>query len=97
MNGYEFTIAGYKQILESDRQDIDRDYIRAEIKSLEPFAERSEEERLKMFDSGAFNEVLKAYCKAAMKNCEIKQEDISRVLREISYLLDTVKASEIIK
>ena len=97
MNGYEFTIAGYKKFLESDREDIDRDYIKAQIKSLQPFAERTEEERIMMFDSGAFNDVLKAYCKTAMKNCNFKREDINNVICEINFLLDTVKANEIIK
>lgn len=97
MNGYEFTIAAYKQVLESDREDIDRDYIKAKIKSLEPFAERTEEERVKMFDSGAFNDVLKAYCKVAMNNCKFKKEDIIDVIAEINFLLDTVSANEIIK
>lgn len=97
MNGYEFTIAGYKQVLESNREDIDREYIKAHIKALEPFAERTEQEIIKMFDTGAFNEVLKAYCRKAMENSGIDSEKISEVMGEIKWLLDTVKAEEIIK
>ena len=97
MNGYEFTIAGYKQVLESDRKDIDREYIKAEIKALEPFAERTEQEIIKMFDTGAFNEVLKAYCRKAMENSGIDKEKIDDVMGEIKWLLDTVRAEEIVK
>ena len=97
MNGYEFSIAGYKQVLESGRTDIDREYIQAEIKALEPFACRTEQEIIKMFDSGAFNEVLKAYCKKAMENSGIDKEKIDDVMGEIKWLLDTVRAEEIIK
>lgn len=97
MNGYKMTVESYEKILESDRTDIDKDYIKAQIKSLEPFAERTEEERIKMFDSGAFNEVLKSYCKVAMQNCGFEYEEISKVLGEISWLLDTVNANDILK
>ena len=69
MNNFQSDIESYKQILDSNRTDIDREYIKAEIKALEPFAERTEEEIIKMFDSGAFSDILKAYCKKAMQNC----------------------------
>ena len=50
-----------------------------------------------MFDSGAFNDVLTAYCKKAMLNCKIDDEIIDKVMGEIKWLLDTEKASPIIK
>ena len=97
MNSYQSYIESYKQILESNRKDIDREYIKSEIKALEPFAERTDEEIIKMFDSGAFRDILKAYCKKAMQNCKI-DDTIDRVMSEIKWLLDnTEKASPIIK
>ena len=51
-----------------------------------------------MFDSGAFSDILKAYCKKAMQNCKIDDDTIDRVMSEIKWLLDnTEKASPIIK
>lgn len=97
MNNFQSDIEAYRQILDSNRKDIDREYIKAEIKALEPFAERTEEEIIKMFDSGAFNEVMTAYCKKAMQNCKIDDETIDKVMGEIKWLLDTEKASQIIK
>ena len=97
MNSYQSYIESYKQILESNRKDIDREYIKSEIKALEPFAERTDEEIIKMFDSGAFRDILKAYCKKAMQNCKIDDYTIDRVMSEIKWLLDTEKASQIIK
>ena len=97
MNNFQSDIESYKQILDSNRTDIDREYIKAEIKALEPFAERTEEEIIKMFDSGAFNEVMAAYCKKAMLNCKVDDETIDKVMSEIKWLLETEKASQIIK
>lgn len=97
MNGYQMHIDAYKQVLESDRTDIDREYIEAQIKSLQPFAERTEEERIAMFNSGAFNDVLKSYCRVALQNCDIDSETVGRVMEEIRWLLDTVSANEILQ
>lgn len=97
MNGYQLQIDAFKQILQTDRKDIDRNYIKAEIKALEPFAKRTEEERIQMFNSGAFNDVLKSYCRVAMNNCNVDEKLIHNVLREINCLLDEVRVSEIIK
>ena len=69
----------------------------AEIRALEPFAEQTDEKIIKMFDSGAFNEVMTAYCKKAMLNCKVDDETIDKVMSEIKWLLDTEKASQIIK
>ena len=35
MNRFQLVIESYKQMLESNSKDIDREYIRAEIKALE--------------------------------------------------------------
>lgn len=50
-----------------------------------------------MFDSGAFSDILKAYCKKAMQNCKIDDDTIDRVMREIKWLLDTEKATGDVK
>lgn len=100
MNGYQMHIDAYRSLLEKDREDMcdaDKEYIRAQIKALEPFAERTEEERRMMFDTGAFNDVLKSYCKVAMQNCDIDDKVISQVLEEVAWLLDTVCADKILK
>ena len=69
----------------------------AEIRALQPFADRTGKKIIKMFDSGAFSDILKAYCKKAMQNCKIDDDTIDRVMSEIKWLLDTEKASQIIK
>lgn len=97
MNGYGMTVESYKELLGSNRTDMDKEFLKAEIKALEPFVERTEEEIIRMFDSGAFNGVLKKYCEVAMKNCGFEYEEISRVLAEIGCLLDEIRANEIIK
>ena len=97
MNEYKMQIEMYRQVLASDRTNIDRDCIEAEIRALEPFAERTEQEIAKMFNCGAFNDILKAYCRKAMQNCNVNSETVSNVMNEVKWLLDTVSANEIIE
>ena len=97
MNGYQIHIETYKRVLEQNRPDIDKEHIQAKIKALEPFAERTETEIIQMFDTGAFNNITKAYCKEAMKNCGVNDEIITNVISELKSLFDTIEATEIIK
>lgn len=98
MNAYKELVDSYKQVLEKcdESRNIEKAVIEAKIKSLEPFSERTNEEIAGMFDSGAFNEVLKAYCRVAMQNCNITKKKINEVMEEIKWLLDTVGANEIL-
>lgn len=95
MVGYQMLLYAHKKVLEEDGPGVDREFIEAEIKALEPLAERTEQEVLRMFDCGAFNEVTKAYCRLAMQNCGLDKKITNDVLNEISYLFDTVRANEI--
>lgn len=96
MNGYKILLESYKEML-NNPNIANKDSIHAEIKALEPFVDRTEEEINRMFDSGAFNQILKAYCKEAMMNCGLNRDIISKVISDIEYLLDTKRANEILK
>lgn len=99
MNDYRILMDSYQQLLTrcDEKGTIDKKAVEENIKALEPFAERTREEILYMFDSGAYNDVLKAYCKVAMEDCGVEPEKIMEVLDQIRWLLDTVRANEILK
>ena len=48
-----------------------------------------------LFDSSAFNTIVKDYVKTALKNTEMDEETTERILQELKYLFDTVSAKEI--
>ena len=54
-----------------------------------------EEERRMIFDTGAYNDIVKTYCKKAMEMHEMSEEDIQAVLGNIGYLFDTIRATEL--
>ena len=99
MNGYQMTADSYRTLLEREK-DIDRASIESKIKALDFLATSTEEERLELFNSSAFNYVVKGYVKMAMDNVELedgsKIEDETKraIVRELNYLFDTVTADQ---
>ena len=95
MECYREMIKMFEQTL--IKTNIDESIIKAEIKALEPFADRTQSEIYKMFDTGAFNDILKAYCKVALVESGINTSDIDTVLQILNYLLETITSGEIVK
>lgn len=93
MNGYQMTADSYRTLLERE-QDIDRASIESKIKALDFLATCSKEERLELFNSSAFNDVVKGYLKMACNNMELEDEVRQGLLNELRYLFDTVTAEQ---
>jgi hypothetical protein len=99
MNGYKLMAASYRQYLEQHPEEPDeiKQQLLAEIKVNELLAGLSEQEIMMIFDSGAYNEVIKSYCRKAMEMANIAPDKLSEVRDNIGYLLETVKAGEVTK
>ena len=93
MNGYQMTADSYRTLLEREK-DIDRASIERKIKALDFLATATEEERLELFNSGAFNDVVKGYMEMAVDNMELEDEVRQGLLNELHYLFDTVGAKQ---
>lgn len=93
MNGYQMTADSYRTLLERE-QNIDRASIESKIKALDFLATATEEERLELFNSSAFNDVVKGYLKMAVDNMELEDEVRQGLLNELRYLFDTVTAKQ---
>lgn len=75
-----------------------KDYILRKAKVFELLAKcDSDDEIFEIFDTGTFNQVVIAYCERAMKNCEVDNYVVDRVIGELKRLLDNYKAREIFK
>ena len=93
MNGYQMTADSYRTLLERE-QNIDRASIERKIKALDFLATCTKEERLELFNSSAFNDVVKGYLKMACNNMELEDETRQGLLNELRYLFDTVTADQ---
>ena len=96
MNGYAMTSQAYKRYLEEhpDEPDNIKESIYHKIKALDLLAECTEEERLELFNSSAFNDVVKGYVKMAANNIGLDDGTKGWLLSELRFLFSTVTADE---
>lgn len=97
MDGFKMQVEGYKQYLKQkpDLDEATKEHLKKQIRALTPFIGTTEEDRQLMFDSGAFNDICKAYFRKAMKNCGVPRDTMESVMSEFKWLLDTCSAEGI--
>ena len=57
----------------------------------------TEDELYKLFDTGAFNDIVKAYCETAAKKTGLNNEQTAALLEELKILFDFMGAKSILK
>lgn len=93
MDGYEMIVESLEVVLQRENiGESDKDNIRKQISSLKTVSGKTEVEIDLIFNTGAFNQIIKGYFLTAMKNCEVKK--YAEVMDELNWLLDTMGASE---
>ena len=97
MNGFEMQADAYRQYLEKNPTNANREYLEKQIRVYDFLGSCSEEEICMLYDSGAFNDITKAYCEKAMSNKGLSEEDIKSVKGEIYVLHDLLSSGEILK
>lgn len=93
MNGYLVASDSYRQLLESNAE-VDKVKIKKTIKALDFLATCDRVERTELFNSGAFNNILKGYFLMAINNQNLDGNIKEGLMGEIKSLLDTVPATE---
>lgn len=95
MNGYQFQADTYRKYLEQHPDEENKESIERTIKVNEFLATCTKEEIEELYNTGAFNEITKAYARKAMQNLGFKKKEVEAVQDEIKWLHDTV-GSEIV-
>jgi hypothetical protein len=93
MNGYRSMADSYRKVLETDK-NVDREYMERKITALEIMANTDRPTQYEIFNSSAFNDVIKGYIVMALDNLKTDGETHNAILREVRYLLDTVTAEQ---
>ena len=60
-------------------------------------ADLNDDELYRLFDSGAFNDIVKAYCETAAKKTGLNYEQTAALLEELKILFDFKGAKDILK
>lgn len=96
MNGFEMMANTYRDLLEQhpNVSQNAKAFITCKIKALDIMANCSDNERLALFDTSAFNDVVIGYVKLALDNSGIEDEQRKAIVNEVSYLFDVTTANE---
>ena len=93
-NEYFMMAEDYRCLLEHGK--IEQDIAEKEIRIFEFLALCDKDDICRMVDSSAFNDIIRAFTKMAIKNAGIDKESQGRVLNQLRWIFDEKKAKEVL-
>lgn len=96
MDGYKMLADSYRVLEAKETNPEQKADLQKEIKVLDFLGECEQGDINRIFSSGAFNDIVKAYCRKAMSNCEIDEKKIHEVELELKDLFDMYNVSDIL-
>lgn len=96
MANYDILIKSHEDILEKKPEKCDVEAIQLSINAMKMLNNKTDDEICAIFSTGAFNNILKGYCKKALENCKFDKKQIDAVMDELKWLLDTSSIKDIL-
>ena len=75
----------YRKLLEKDK--IDKETAEKEIRIYDFLSTCDSDDICRLVNSAAFNDIIKAYCKQALKDAEVDEETINSVMNQFTIYL----------
>ena len=94
MNGYTLMAESYKKMVEAGK--IEKEVADKEIRIYDFLATCDEDDLFRLVDSGAFNDIIKAYITFAIKNADIKEKDKTKALAQTHWVFDAKTSKEVL-
>lgn len=95
MNGYAMMADSYKTLVKQGKVKLED--VQKDIKVYEFLSTCDQEDLLSLVNSGAFNSIIKAYCKKALQESGAGEDIKDSVMDELRWLMDTKTAKEILE
>ena len=92
MNSFTMMSDSYKSLVKQGK--VTQEEANPEIRIFDFLATCSENDFCRLVDSGAFNDIIKAYIELAVKSADIDEEARKTVMTHIYYVLDMNSAKE---
>lgn len=96
MANYDIMIQSYEDILAKNPEKCDVEAMKLTISAMKTLNDKTEDEICALFSTGAFNDILKGYCKKALENCDFDNKQIDSVMEELRWLLDTYSVKQVL-
>lgn len=94
MNGYTLMAESYKKLMNESK--IEKEIAEKEIRIYEFLATCNEDDFFRIIDSGAFNDIIRAYVKESVVQADIDEKSKEKVLAQAHWIFDTKNAKEIL-
>ena len=94
MNGYTMMAEDYRHLMEQGK--IDKETAEKEIRIYDFLANCDIDDIRKKVGSCAFNDIIRAFLKMAVKNADIDEEAQDKVLNELHWIFDEKQAKEVL-
>lgn len=94
MNGFSIMADSYKKL--ADEGKISKEDAEKEIKIYDFLATCDTDDFCRMVDSSAFNDIIRAFLKMAVKNADIGEEAQDKVLNQLRWIFDEKTAKEVL-
>ena len=94
MNGYTMLAESCRQLLRDG--GIDKATAEKEIRVYEFLATCDLDDKCLMVDSTAFNDIIEAYLKQAIKNADIDSKSRQKVLEQLRWMFEGQEAKEVL-
>ena len=93
MNGYQIIANQYRDVCK-DLEGQERKELEDKAKAYQFLADANRPTQLELFNSGAFNNVVKGYVLMSMNELHIDDNEIGAVIQRISELMDEKTSKE---
>ncbi len=95
MNEYKLMADNYRHLIEKGK--IDKDTAEKKIRIFDFLSTCDEDDIGILFNSGAFNEIMKGYLKAIIADAGVNDETASNLRESTRWVLDTKSAADVLK
>lgn len=93
MNGFTMMADSYRYLVKEG--ELTEEQAKRDIEIYDFLATCNQDDFCRMIDSSAFNDIIIAFLKKAMKGAELDKESEDRMLNELRYLFDGMTAKEV--
>lgn len=95
MNGYKLIADSYRHLIAKGK--IDKNIAEKEIRIFDFLSTCDEDDIGILFNSGAFNEIMKGYLNAIIADAEVNNEIAYNLKESARWVLDTKSAADVLK
>lgn len=94
MNDFKLMAESFKKLMNDGK--IDKIEAKKEIRIYEFLASCTKDDFCRMVDSGAFNDIIRAYLEMVIKNTDLDEENKNKVSGQLRWIFDEKQAKEVL-